>query len=201
MQSAVRRQDSTRLAAALRAQRRAEKELSQLATSAREISRFNRFSTENSDHTMLTISINDSVAVAALASAGVFSCVVAMSVESVRDIADSVWGRWSGCPIASPVRFSTPMASPFVKVSKVWWVVDLLRWRRRSKKRWEMGRETKEAISGQASNGEEMERREVLQRLKELEMCIGTAENGCTEIYRALVNARVSLLNIMTPNF
>jgi Arabidopsis protein of unknown function len=189
------------LAAAVRAQRSAEKELSQFATSAREISRLSRFSTENSDHTMLTISIHDSVAIAALGSAGLFSCVVAMSVESVRDIADSVWSRWSGCPIASPVRFSTPMTSQFVKVSKVWWVVDLLRWRRRSLKRWEMGREAKGAVSGQEIKTEEMERRQVLQRLNQLERSIGTAENGCTEIYRALVNARVSLLNIMTPNF
>lgn len=150
---------------------------------------------------MLIISIRDSVAVAALASSGVFSCVVGMSVESVRDIADSVWGQWAGCPIASPLRFSTPMASPFVKVSKVWWVVDLLRWRWRSKKRCEMDRETKAAVSGKKVQGEDTERRQVLRRLNELERCIGTAENGCTEIYRALMNARVSLLNIMTPKF
>lgn len=202
-QTAVRRQDATRLAAAVRAQRRAEKELSRFATLAREVSRFGRISTSNSD-AVFTISIRDSVAVAALASANIFSFVARMSGESVRDIADSVWHQWAGCSIASPVRFSTPMASPFMKAMptrKVWWIVDLLRWRWRSKKRCEMGGEPKEAVSGEEVKGEEMERRQVLQRLQELERCIGTAENGCTEIYRALMNARVSLLNILTPNF
>lgn len=202
-QTAVRRRDATRLAAAVRAQRRAEKELSRFATSAREISRSGRFSTGNSE-AVFTISIRDSVAVVALASAGVFSFVAGMSVELVREIADSVWDQWAKCSIASPVRFSSPMASPFVKsmpTRKVWWIVHLLRWRWRSKKRCDMGSEPKEAVSGEEVKGEEMERRQVLQRLHELERCIGTAENGCTEIYRALMNARVSLLNIVTPNF
>ncbi|KAJ4773879.1 DUF241 domain protein (DUF241) [Rhynchospora pubera] len=201
-QAAMRRCDAVRLAAAVRAQHRAEKELSQLASSARDISRVGRFSTDSSQ-AVLTISIHDSVAVAAVASAGVFSCVVRMSVESVRGIGDSVWGQWTRCPIPSPVRFATPMASPFVKTGstrKVWWVVDLLRWRWRSKKRWSMGRTIEEPVQGEEVKEEEMERREVVQRLNELERCIGMAEKGCAEIYRAVVNARVSLLNILTPN-
>ncbi|KAF3321134.1 chitinase 11-like protein [Carex littledalei] len=81
-QTAVRRRDATRLAAAVRAQRRAEKELSRFATSAREVSRFGRISTSNSE-AVFTISIRDSVAVAALASANIFSFVAGMSGESV----------------------------------------------------------------------------------------------------------------------
>jgi hypothetical protein len=34
-----------------------------------------------------------------------------------------------------------------------------------------------------------------------LEECVDAAEAGCEEVYRALVNARVSLLNLLTPTF
>ncbi|KAJ3689699.1 hypothetical protein LUZ61_018863 [Rhynchospora tenuis] len=203
--AALRRCDAIRLAAAVRAQRRAEKELFHLASSARDISRVSRFN-KDSSQAVLIVSIHDSVVVAAVASAGVFSCVVGMSVESVRGIGDSVWDQWNTCPIASPVRFATPTASPFVKVGstrKVWWVVDLLRWRWRSKKRWSRstGRTIEEPVQGKEVKGDEVERGEVVQRLNELESCIGMTEKGCAEIYRAVVNARVSLLNILTPNF
>jgi hypothetical protein len=38
-------------------------------------------------------------------------------------------------------------------------------------------------------------------RVRGLEACVDAAESGCQEVYRALVNARVSLLNLLTPTF
>uniref|UniRef100_A0A0E0MAA5 Uncharacterized protein n=1 Tax=Oryza punctata TaxID=4537 RepID=A0A0E0MAA5_ORYPU len=38
-------------------------------------------------------------------------------------------------------------------------------------------------------------------RVRGLEECVAAAESGCEEVYRALVNARVSLLNLLTPTF
>uniref|UniRef100_A0A0D9XM12 Uncharacterized protein n=1 Tax=Leersia perrieri TaxID=77586 RepID=A0A0D9XM12_9ORYZ len=50
-------------------------------------------------------------------------------------------------------------------------------------------------------NEEEEERKTAMARVRGLEECVVAAENGCEEVYRALVNARVSLLNLLTPTF
>ncbi|KAM0914202.1 hypothetical protein ACQ4PT_011647 [Festuca glaucescens] len=40
---------------------------------------------------------------------------------------------------------------------------------------------------------------EAMERLQNLEECVVAAEDGCEQVHRALVNARVSLLNVLTP--
>nr|CAD1830608.1 unnamed protein product [Ananas comosus var. bracteatus] len=40
-----------------------------------------------------------------------------------------------------------------------------------------------------------------LERLEELEECVGKLESGSERVFRSLVNIRVSLLNILTPSF
>uniref|UniRef100_J3N4J2 Uncharacterized protein n=1 Tax=Oryza brachyantha TaxID=4533 RepID=J3N4J2_ORYBR len=50
-------------------------------------------------------------------------------------------------------------------------------------------------------NEEEEERKAAMGRVRGLEECVAAAESGCEEVYRALVNARVSLLNLLTPTF
>ncbi|OAY65045.1 hypothetical protein ACMD2_09762 [Ananas comosus] len=103
------------------------------------------------------------------------------------------------CPIASPspARASSSSAAA---AGRVWWVVDLLRWRWRTRSN-KPPAETKrgEAVDGEEE--EEMDRREALEKLEELEDCVRNLEGGCENVYRALVNTRVTLLNILTPSF
>uniref|UniRef100_A0A0D9WUA4 Uncharacterized protein n=1 Tax=Leersia perrieri TaxID=77586 RepID=A0A0D9WUA4_9ORYZ len=52
-----------------------------------------------------------------------------------------------------------------------------------------------------ASSGDEMREAVALQKLKELEQCIEEVESESEKVFRSLVQARVSLLNIHTPTF
>uniref|UniRef100_A0A0A9D5H5 Uncharacterized protein n=1 Tax=Arundo donax TaxID=35708 RepID=A0A0A9D5H5_ARUDO len=69
----------------------------------------------------------------------------------------------------------------------MWLVTDLLRRRR--------------TVSFEDYCNEEEERKAAMGRVRGLEECVDAAESGCEEVYRALVNARVSLLNLLTPTF
>ena len=57
------------------------------------------------------------------------------------------------------------------------------------------------AVSFEDSCNEEEERKAAMGRVRGLEACVDAAEAGCEELYRALVSARVSLLNLLTPTF
>ena len=48
---------------------------------------------------------------------------------------------------------------------------------------------------------EEAERKAAMGRVRGLEECVAAAEASGEQVYRALVNARVSLLNLLTPTF
>ncbi|OAY70964.1 hypothetical protein ACMD2_17625 [Ananas comosus] len=52
-----------------------------------------------------------------------------------------------------------------------------------------------------ATEEEEEEEIAALERLEELEKCVGELESGSERVFRSLVNTRVSLLNILTPTF
>jgi hypothetical protein len=72
----------------------------------------------------------------------------------------------------------------------MWLVTDLL-WRRRSV-----------SFSFEdCCNEEEEERKAAMGRVRGLDECVGAAEASVEQVYRALVNARVSLLNLLTPTF
>eukprot|EP00267_Zea_mays_P047830 XP_020400329.1 uncharacterized protein LOC103639099 [Zea mays] len=107
----------------------------------------------------------------AAASAAAFSGVAAASAESAASAA--------------------PTPTPYSPGSPMWLVTDLLRRRR--------------AVSFDDSScgaeEEEEERKAAMGRVRGLEECVDAAEAGCEEVYRALVNARVSLLNLLTPRF
>lgn len=107
----------------------------------------------------------------AAASAAAFSGVAAASAESAASAA--------------------PTPTPYSPGSPMWLVTDLLRRRR--------------AVSFDDSScgaeEEEEERKAAMGRVRGLEECVDAAEAGCEEVYRALVNARVSLLNLLTPTF
>jgi hypothetical protein len=97
-----------------------------------------------------------------------------------------------------------------VAAAPVWWVADLLRWHRRTvavaaaAASDSSGPGAKEQVPLEAeccSEEEEEERQAAMERLRRLEDCVVAAENGCEQVYRMLVNARVSLLNVLTPCF
>jgi hypothetical protein len=91
-----------------------------------------------------------------------------------------------------------------VAAAPVWWVADLLRWRRRTvavAASSEAGPGAKEVPLDECCDEEEEERQAAMNRLRSLEECVVAAEDDCEQVYRALVNARVSLLNVMTPCF
>ncbi|XP_052150212.1 uncharacterized protein LOC127768634 [Oryza glaberrima] len=116
---------------------------------------------------------------------------------------------FAGLASASASSASRSLASPTaaspakVAVAPVWWVADLLRWRRRtvSVAACESGAGAKETPLDECIDEEEEERKAAMDRLLRLEECVVAAEDGCEQVYRALVNARVSLLNVLTPCF
>nr|CAD1835203.1 unnamed protein product [Ananas comosus var. bracteatus] len=142
--------------------------------------------------------VADAASAVAAASSALFSGVAALSASASAPPC-STWVAAASCPIASPspARASSSSAAA---AGRVWWVVDLLRWRWRTRSN-KPPAETKrgEAVAGEEE--EEMDRREALEKLEELEDCVRNLEGGCENVYRALVNTRVTLLNILTPSF
>ncbi|XP_072988858.1 uncharacterized protein [Typha latifolia] len=191
--AAVRRRDHARLSSAVRSQRRVDREISRLAAAAREVlcrSRAAPSATSSvcDEEAAIADSVKEATAAAASASAAVFAGIATVSTAT----------------LAGPGRVSFPPAgdagsgkagSP----ARVWWVVNLLRWRRRAKKR--SGKKGREADEGAVEEEKEKKRKAALERLEKLEECIRAAETGNEKVFRALVNTRVSLLNILTPSF
>ncbi|XP_022684460.1 uncharacterized protein LOC101776793 [Setaria italica] len=120
---------------------------------------------------------------------------------------------------APPPPFATPSATPrHVVVTtrpaspmpRIWWVADLMRWmsraKRRSAKRQHAdvhGAESAAAVSqlDAAVDPDELERKAAFERLDNLGRCIADVESSGEKVFRALVNTRVSLLNILSPAF
>ncbi|KAF0893267.1 hypothetical protein E2562_023909 [Oryza meyeriana var. granulata] len=187
--AALRRRDATRLAAALRARRRSDRDLSRLASTLRDLSYRSSSAAAASDsgEAALAEAVEAATCAAAAASASIFAGLASASASS-----------------ASRSLTSPTAASPAkVAATPVWWVADLLRWRRRtvSVAACESGAGAKETPLDECIDEEEEERKAAMERLFRLEECVVAAEDGCEQVYRALVNARVSLLNVLTPCF
>ncbi|VAI10284.1 hypothetical protein VPH35_074995 [Triticum aestivum] len=190
--AAVRRRDAARLAAALRARRRSDRDISRLASTLRALSHrscSSAASTSDSGEAALAEAVAAATCAAAAASAAIFAGLASASASSASRA------------LTSPTSASSP-----AKAAPVWWVSDLLRWRRRtvSVAACESSgspRGTKETPSEECCDEEEDERRAAMERLRGLEECVVAAADGCEQVYRALVNARVSLLNVLTPCF
>ncbi|EAY79388.1 hypothetical protein OsI_34515 [Oryza sativa Indica Group] len=172
--AALRRRDGSRLAAALRAQRRSAREVSRLASSARDLSH-RAAPGDDADEATLADAFAAAASSVAAAAAAVFAGVSSASAESAASAAPSP-------------RTPTPYSPARTPASPMWLVTDLLRRRR--------------TVSFEDyCNEEEEERKAAMARVRGLEECVAAAESGCEEVYRALVNARVSLLNLLTPTF
>ncbi|KAM0853613.1 hypothetical protein ACQ4PT_033925 [Festuca glaucescens] len=176
--SALRRRDGVRLAAALRAQRRAAREVSRLAASARDLSH-RAAPGDDLDEVTLADAFAAATAAVAAASAAIFSGLSSASAESAASAAPSP---------RTPTPYSpSPARAP---ASPMWLVTDLLRRRR-----------TVSFSFEDYCNEEEEERKAAMGRVRGLDECVAAAEASGEQVYRALVNARVSLLNLLTPTF
>ncbi|XP_040378688.1 uncharacterized protein LOC121053989 [Oryza brachyantha] len=142
----------------------------------------------DSGEAALAEAVEAATCAAAAASASIFAGLASASASS-----------------ASRSLTSPTAASPAkVAVAPVWWVADLLRWRRRTVSiaaYSESGAGPKETPLDECIDEEEEERKAAMERLLRLEECVVAAEEGVEQVYRALVNARVSLLNVLTPCF
>ncbi|PNT67812.1 uncharacterized protein LOC100827696 [Brachypodium distachyon] len=177
--AALRRRDGVRLAAALRAQRRAAREVSRLASSARDLSH-RAAPDDDLDEVTLADAFALATASVAAASAAVFSGVSSASAESAASAAPSP---------RTPTPYS-PAGPSRAPASPMWLVADLLRRRRTASFSFE-----------DYCNEEEEERKAAMGRVRGLEECVAAAETSGDVVFRALVNARVSLLNLLTPTF
>ncbi|XP_078163763.1 uncharacterized protein LOC144558768 [Carex rostrata] len=181
-QAALRRWDSARLASAVRAQHKASKDIIRIATRAKTAAK-----TKPSPLPLETSVSPDSTGVIILP---VVFCdatfaLAAASVELISGLA--VLSNEATSPIAPVIATGGP-----VKLLKIWWIVDLMRWKSRAQRR---------AMERKKEGGMErrMERKVAMEKLEGLEKCITALENGSEKVFRALVNARVTVLNILTP--
>ncbi|KAL6634898.1 hypothetical protein ACP70R_027569 [Stipagrostis hirtigluma subsp. patula] len=219
--AALRRGDPARLASAARALRRSGRHLPRIASSARAVATKSPPAPPAdlpADAAAIAAAVVDAAAAVASASAAVFSGVSCLSIAAAT--ARVQVETTTPCWMPSPARFMTPCATPGTahhvvvtarpsSMPRIWWVADLMRWMSRAKRR----SANKQNADGQcdasaakpksvaAVDPEEQERKAAFERLDNLGRCIADVESSGEQVFRALVNTRVSLLNILSPAF
>ncbi|XP_047079571.1 ion-translocating oxidoreductase complex subunit C-like [Lolium rigidum] len=216
--AALRREDAARLASAARGLRRSGRDLPRIASAARAVAAKAPPPAPAglpSDAAALAAAVVDAAAAVASASAAVFSGVSALSVAAAAARVDVVGAP--PCWMPSPARFasSTPRTNHHVIVTtrtsssmRVWWVADLMRWMSRAKRR-SATKQHNDAVSSNQQprrdatvadvDPEEEDRKAAFDRMDNLGRCIADVEGSGEQVFRALVNTRVSLLNILSP--
>jgi hypothetical protein len=218
--AALRREDGARLASAARGLRRSGRDLPRIASSARAVAGKAPPPAPAglpSDSAALAAAVVDAAAAVASASAAVFSGVSALSVAAATARVVDVVSDSAPCWMPSPARFASSSASPrtshHVVVTtkpssmRIWWVADLMRWMSRAKRRSaskqhaDVGGSSTQQTRSEAtlSDPEEEDRKAAFERMDNLGRCIEDVENSGEQVFRALVNTRVSLLNILSP--
>lgn len=158
-------------------------------------------------------------ALQAEATAAVFSGVSSLSIAAATA---RVEVAATPCWMPSPARFTTPSATPrhhiiTTKPSslRIWWVADLMRWMSRAKRRSASKQHADSDASSSSTSSaatarpqpnvavdpDERERKAAFERLDNLGRCIADVESIGEKVFRALVNTRVSLLNILSTSF
>ncbi|BAS80220.1 Os02g0669500, partial [Oryza sativa Japonica Group] len=98
---------------------------------------------------------------------------------------------------------------------RIWWVADLMRWMSRAKRRSASKQHADSDASSSSTSSaatarpqpnvavdpDERERKAAFERLDNLGRCIADVESIGEKVFRALVNTRVSLLNILSTSF
>ncbi|CAO2048029.1 unnamed protein product [Urochloa humidicola] len=193
--AALRREDPARLASAARALRRSARDLPRIASAARAVAAKAPPADLPADAAAIAAAAVDAAAAVASASAAVFSAVSCLSVAAATARVEVEPA--TPCWMPSPARHLVVVTTKPRPRPRIWWVADLMRWMSRAKRR----SATTRAQHGAANNldPEEVERKAAFERLDSLGRCIADVEGSGDRVFRALVNTRVSLLNILTP--
>jgi hypothetical protein len=202
VRAALRRSDPARLASAARAFRRSGRDLPRIASSASAVAP----PPADLPPDAASAAVNEA---AAVASAAVFSGVSSLSVAASTARVEA-----APCWMTSPARFVTPSPTHHVVTTRsssmpprIWWVGDLMLWMSRAKRKSSAKKRhadnhgstpaTQPDATVVAMDPDEEEREVAFQHLDNLERCIVDVETR-GEVFRALVNTRVFLLNILT---
>ena len=220
--AALRREEPARLASAARALRRSGRDLPRIASAARAVAAKAPPPAPAdlpADAAAIAAAVVDAAAAVASASAAVFSGVSCLSVAAATA---RVEVEAPPCWMPSPARFGggTPSATPrhvvvttrpASSMPRIWWVADLMRWMSRAKRRSANRQQHADDGRGAAAEArpqldaavdpDELERKTAFERLDNLGRCIADVESSGEKVFRALVNTRVSLLNILSPAF
>ncbi|CAD6243057.1 unnamed protein product [Miscanthus lutarioriparius] len=223
--AALRREEPARLASAARALRRSARDLPRVASSARAVAAKPPPAPPANlpaDAAAIAAAVVDAAAAVASASAAVFSGVSALSVAAATarvevEATTPCWmlspARFSSAPSSATPRHvvvTTRTSSSSSSMPRIWWVADLMRWMSRAKRRWAKRQHAADGHGATSAAGpqleaavdpEELERKAAFERLDSLGRCIADVESSGEKVFRALVNTRVSLLNILSPAF
>ncbi|RCV34940.1 hypothetical protein SEVIR_7G210500v4 [Setaria viridis] len=208
--AALRRGDPARLASASRAQRRAGRDLPRLAAAVRAVAGRSPESLPEglpADTAALAAAVADATVAVASGSAAVFSGLSSLSNSAASA---RVEVASTPCWATAPARLAGSSDAPGTSRHRIWWVADLVRWmsraKRRSAEKQNGGDDEDESSTVQLRSEarmkpEERARRAALELHENLERCIASVDGSGEKVFRALVNTRVSLLNILSPSF
>lgn len=209
--AALRRGDPARLASASRALRRAGRDLPRLAAAVGAVaSKPPTTMPEDlpADTAALAAAVADATVAVASGSAAVFSGLSSLSNSAASA---RVEVACTPCWITGPAKLAASSDAPRAKhLHRIWWVADLVRWMSRAKRRSaekQNGADDSEESSTAHLRAEarmkpeERARKAAFERHENLERCIASVEASGEKVFRALVNTRVSLLNILSPSF
>ncbi|KAG8083076.1 hypothetical protein GUJ93_ZPchr0014g46764 [Zizania palustris] len=210
--AALRRGDPARLASAARAQRREGRDLPRLAAAARAVA--SKAAPKQlpedlpADTAALAAAIADATIAVSSGSAAVFSGLSSLSNSAA---AARVEVASTPCWVTAPARLTTASDAPPSTTShhRIWWVADLVRWMSRAKRRSaekQNGGDDDESStvrlrSVPRTKPSERARKAAFERHDNLERCIASVDSSGEKVFRALVNTRVSLLNILSSSF
>ncbi|KAL5216568.1 hypothetical protein ABZP36_007969 [Zizania latifolia] len=207
--AALRRGDPARLASAARAQRREGRDLPRLAAAARAVaSKAPKQLPEDLpvDTAAIAAAIADATVAVASGSAAVFSGLSSLSNSAA---AARVEVASTPCWVTAPARLTAASDAPSPSSHhRIWWVADLVRWmsraKRRSAEKQNGGGDESSTVrlrSVPRTKPSERARKAAFDRHENLERCIASVDSSGEKVFRALVNTRVSLLNILSPSF
>jgi hypothetical protein len=159
------------------------------------------------DTAALAAAVADATVAVASGSAAVFSGLSSLSNSAASA---RVEVASTPCWATAPARLAGSSDAPGTSRHRIWWVADLVRWmsraKRRSAEKQNGGGDEDESSTVQLRSEarmkpEERARRAALELHENLERCIASVDGSCEKVYRALVDTRVSLLNILSPSF
>ncbi|KAF8656428.1 hypothetical protein HU200_060701 [Digitaria exilis] len=211
--------DPARLGSASRAQRRAGRDLTRLASAVRAVASKPPLPLPKEEEDLpgdtaaLAAAVVDATVAVASGSAAVFSGLATLSNSAasarVEVASTPCWATVVPAKLAGSSSSDAPRTGHH---HRIWWVADLVRWMSRAKRRSAEkhngggGDEDDESSTVQLRSEarmkpEERARRAALELHENLERCIASVDGSGEKVFRALVNTRVSLLNILSPSF